>query len=122
MLADGLQVAPEISLIDANHQEILVTGVRQSQQATAASAPGAYVGRVTVPGDLLNEGVHHLTVRVLSFERHERLAESREALTLFVGDQAAGDSARGDYLGPIGGMVRPRLDWTIYPDPQAATR
>ncbi len=119
VLADGLQVAPEISLIDANHQEILVTGVRQAQQAAATSAPGAYVGHVTVPGDLLNEGVHHLTVRVLSFERHERLAESREALTLFVGDQATGDSARGDYLGPISGMVRPKLDWTIRLDPQA---
>lgn len=120
VLSDGLQVAPEISLIDANHQEILVTGVRESKQAAATSAPGHYAGRVTIPGDLLNEGVHHLTVRILSFERHERLAESREALTLFIGDQAIGDSARGDYLGPIGGMVRPKLDWIIAPDRLAA--
>jgi len=116
VLTPGLQVAPEISLIDANHQEILVTGVRQAEQATAFSAPGTYLGRVTLPGDLLTEGVHHLTVRVLSFERHERLAESREALTLFIGDQAGGDSSRGDYLGPIGGLIRPKLDWTIRPE------
>jgi lipopolysaccharide transport system ATP-binding protein len=113
--ASDLRVAPEIVILDSNHTEILVAGARSSSLLAAASAPGPYVGRVTIPGDLLNEGVHNITVRGLAFDRHELLAESREALTLFISDRSEGDSSRGDYLGPIGGAVRPKLDWTIVP-------
>lgn len=117
VLTSDVRVAPEIVLLDGEFREILVAGVRTQALADRCAAPGTYMGRVTLPGDLLNEGVHNVTLRVVAFERHELLAESREALTFFVSDRSEGDSSRGEYLGPIGGAVRPKLDWTIAPAP-----
>jgi lipopolysaccharide transport system ATP-binding protein len=39
----------------------------------------------------------------------------RDAIAFQVVDSLDGDSARGDYAGNMGGIIRPRLEWqTIY--------
>jgi lipopolysaccharide transport system ATP-binding protein len=36
---------------------------------------------------------------------------ARQAVAFIVIDSCEGDSARGDYAGPLPGVVRPLLDW-----------
>jgi lipopolysaccharide transport system ATP-binding protein len=115
LMSSESRVSPEIVVRDANSAEVFTSGVWKADLLARASHPGRYVARVSIPGDLLNEGVHHVTVRATAFDRHETLVESRDALTLSIVDRAEGDSSRGDYLGVTSGAVRPRLDWTIQP-------
>jgi lipopolysaccharide transport system ATP-binding protein len=39
-------------------------------------------------------------------------AHERSAVAFQVVDSPVGDSARGDYIGPMPGVVRPLLNWT----------
>ena len=72
---------------------------------------GRYLSTVSVPGNLLSEGTVTVSVgmetvapRLFQFYVHD-------AVTFRVVDTLDGDSARGDYIGNIGGVVRPRLEW-----------
>jgi lipopolysaccharide transport system ATP-binding protein len=80
---------------------------RQRRRAT-----GHYVSTVLVPGNLLADGTVTISVgmetvapRLFQFYVHD-------AVTFRVVDTLDGDTARGDYVGKINGVVRPRLDWT----------
>ena len=73
---------------------------------------GRYVSTVRIPGNLLSEGMVNVSIgmetvapRLFQFYVHD-------AVTFRVLDTLDVDSARGDYLGKINGVVRPRLDWT----------
>jgi lipopolysaccharide transport system ATP-binding protein len=75
---------------------------------------GRFVSTVWIPGNLLAEG--HLMAHVsLMTHRPSNVlrahAPSAVALQL-IDDDGARDSARGDYKGPMPGVVRPLLRWT----------
>jgi lipopolysaccharide transport system ATP-binding protein len=71
------------------------------------------VSTAWLPGNFLSEGnlfvhaalVSHIPVTALHV--HEP-----NVVTFQVIDQQHKDSARGDYVGPIPGLIRPILDWT----------
>jgi lipopolysaccharide transport system ATP-binding protein len=73
---------------------------------------GRYVSTMWIPGNILSEG--HLLVQasVLSYHPGLRL-HTREpnVVTFKVVESAEGDSARGDYVGAVPGVVRPLLPW-----------
>ena len=73
---------------------------------------GRYVSTMWIPGNTLSEG--HLLVQssVLSYHPGLRL-HTREpnVVTFQVVESAEGDSARGDYVGAVPGVVRPLLPW-----------
>jgi lipopolysaccharide transport system ATP-binding protein len=73
---------------------------------------GRYVSTLWIPGNSLSEG--HLLVQasVLSYLPGLRL-HTREpnVVTFQVVESEEGDSARGDYVGAVPGVVRPLLPW-----------
>jgi len=73
---------------------------------------GRYVSTMWIPGNTLSEG--HLLVQasVLSYHPIIRL-HTREpnVVTFQIVESSEGDSARGDYVGPVPGVVRPLLPW-----------
>ena len=79
---------------------------------------GRYVSTAQIPGNLLAEGMFSVafgmeTVAPMLYQFHVS-----DAVAFRIIDTLHGDSARGDYIGKIDGVVRPRLEWaTEFVDP-----
>jgi lipopolysaccharide transport system ATP-binding protein len=72
---------------------------------------GTYVSRMEIPGNFLAEGPVYVTVAATTYAPLSVHFVERDAVTFNVVDTADGDSARGDFTGPIPGAVRPMLEW-----------
>jgi hypothetical protein len=74
---------------------------------------GRYTSTVWIPGNTLSEGNVLVQASVLSYIPSIVL-HTREpnVVTFQVIDSLEGDSARGDYIGPVPGAIRPLLNWT----------
>jgi lipopolysaccharide transport system ATP-binding protein len=70
---------------------------------------GRYRSRACLPGNLLAEGTLVVGAAVASARVH---VHEREVAAFQVVDSLDGDSARGDYAGPMPGVVRPLVPWT----------
>jgi lipopolysaccharide transport system ATP-binding protein len=65
-----------------------------------------------IPGNTLSEGRLFVQASVLSYHPGLRLHTREPNVVAFqVVESSAGDSARGDYVGPVPGVVRPLLPW-----------
>ena len=66
-----------------------------------------------IPGNLLSEGSIIVGAALVSFGVPSvRHFYERDVVAFQVIDSLEGDTARGDYGGPIPGVVRPLLHWT----------
>ena len=77
---------------------------------------GRYTSRALTPGNLLSEGtlfvgagLDTMNPRILQFYE-------LDAVAFQVIDSLDGDSARGDHAGPMGGVIRPLLQWSTQAD------
>jgi lipopolysaccharide transport system ATP-binding protein len=68
-----------------------------------------------IPGNLLAEGSFSVTAAQVSLHPRSRQFKEHDVVSFKVIDNIEGDSARGDYTGPLPGVVRPRLTWTTSP-------
>ena len=75
--------------------------------------PGLYTSTVRIPANLLAEGTLVAYASVMShFPSTVLHARERGGVAFQIIDAAGpGDTARGDYVGPMPGAVRPLLDW-----------
>jgi lipopolysaccharide transport system ATP-binding protein len=78
---------------------------------------GTYTSTAWLPGNFLAEGSLIVHASVMSHYPSTALhVEARKAVAFQVLDSQQGDTARGDYLGPMPGVVRPLLSWTTSQD------
>jgi lipopolysaccharide transport system ATP-binding protein len=73
---------------------------------------GRYTSTAWIPGNFLAEGMLVVTV---ALSTHDPLAVhclEEDAVAFQVVDSLDGDTARGDYVGPMPGVVRPLVEWT----------
>jgi lipopolysaccharide transport system ATP-binding protein len=73
---------------------------------------GRYVTTGWIPGNLLAEGMVFIDVAVICIDPINVQIYERSIAAFQVIDSMDGDSARGDYAGPMPGVVRPMLEWT----------
>ncbi len=73
--------------------------------------PGRYVSRASIPGNFLAEGTYVVGAALSTMDPVTVHAWERDAVAFQIIDSAQGDSARGDYGGPMPGVVRPLLVW-----------
>ncbi|MHC4103437.1 MAG: ABC transporter ATP-binding protein, partial [Planctomycetota bacterium] len=72
---------------------------------------GSYISAVRIPGNFLNDGLHYVNCHLLS-RYPDRIQFSMSSIVAFqVVDSAGHNTARGDYTGPLEGVVRPLLEW-----------
>jgi lipopolysaccharide transport system ATP-binding protein len=81
---------------------------------------GRYISRGRIPGNLLSEGTMFVGVALLTLDPVMPQFDERDLVGFQVIDTMDGDSARGDYLGPMGGVVRPLLNWQTEYNPNGA--
>jgi lipopolysaccharide transport system ATP-binding protein len=72
---------------------------------------GIYVSTAWIPANFLAEGTMFVTVIMATFEPLAVHLIERDAVTFRVTDKIKGDSARGNYVGEMPGVVRPILEW-----------
>jgi lipopolysaccharide transport system ATP-binding protein len=82
------------------------------QWHTEARAPGVYVSTAWVPGNLLNEGMVYVLAAMRTKRRKYRPFLIADAVAFNVIDTMEGGSARGEWVGRMHGVIRPKLDWT----------
>jgi lipopolysaccharide transport system ATP-binding protein len=73
---------------------------------------GRYVSTVWIPGNFLSEGTLFVNVGCETVDPPIAQFWERDVVAFLVIDNLDGDSARGDYGGPIYGVVRPLLNWS----------
>ena len=79
---------------------------------------GRYTSTALIPGNFLSEGTMYIGVGLVTVDRGPRIDRfyEHDAVAFHVIDSHEGDSARGDYLGPMAGIVRPLLTWKTQHD------
>jgi homopolymeric O-antigen transport system ATP-binding protein len=82
---------------------------------------GRYISRACLPGNLLAEGVLIVSAAICEHDPVVVHVHEREAVAFQVVDSLDGDSARGDYAGPMPGVVRPLVPWFTEHTPLADT-
>jgi lipopolysaccharide transport system ATP-binding protein len=109
VLEEGHTLIPALELYNESGTCVFLT----SDLSSDKSRPRGTVTAVAwIPGNLLSDGlllvtVHLSTIRPLKGHFHQR-----DAVAFHVVDSFAPDSARGQWDGPIPGVVRPLLKWT----------
>jgi homopolymeric O-antigen transport system ATP-binding protein len=113
VLAPGHSLAPVVELYNQEGTEVFSTHDTGTEWRRRPRELGNYKSTVWIPGNLLAEGSFRADVSIMSHHPATLLhVHERNACTFQVVDTQAGDSARGDYVGPMPGVVRPLLQWT----------
>jgi lipopolysaccharide transport system ATP-binding protein len=73
---------------------------------------GRYISSVSIPGNLLAEGMLFVDANMNTLEPFIFQYQCRSAVAFLVTDSLDGDSARGDWTGQMAGVVRPMLEWS----------
>ena len=76
---------------------------------------GDYSRTAWIPGNLLAEGTFVVGVAISSYDPLVVHSAESDAVAFQVIDSREGDSARGDWAGPLPGVTRPLLRWTSSP-------
>jgi lipopolysaccharide transport system ATP-binding protein len=75
---------------------------------------GTYTSVLRVPGNFLAEGSLSVSVAINTMDPLIFHAFEENAVAFQVIDSMDGNTARGDYAGPMPGVVRPLLDWSTH--------
>jgi lipopolysaccharide transport system ATP-binding protein len=112
VLEGGHVLLPVVELYNEEGTEVFTTHDTGAEWRRRERARGRYVSVVTVPGNLLAEGSLIAHISIMShFPSTILHAHSANAVAFQVVDGGDGLSARGDYVGPMPGVVRPLLEW-----------
>jgi lipopolysaccharide transport system ATP-binding protein len=114
VLAPGSAALPVVELRNEEGTELFSTHDTGDEWRRVERPEGSYTSAVTIPGNLLAEGSHVAHVSLMSHSPSSVLhAREPNAVAFQVfDDEGARGTARGDYVGPLPGVVRPLLDWT----------
>jgi lipopolysaccharide transport system ATP-binding protein len=112
VLEAGHVVLPVLELSNEEGVEVFTTHDTGTEWRRRERSPGRYTSVVSLPGNLLAEGSLVAHVSLMSHFPAARLHARETSVVAFqVVDAQDGDSARGDYVGPMPGVVRPLLAW-----------
>ena len=112
VLEAGHTLTPVIEFFNDEGTEVCSTHDTGEAWRRRPRPAGRYASAVRVPGNLMAEGTLIAHVSVMShFPSTILHARAKNAVAFQVLDEPGGVSARGDYAGPMPGVVRPLLEW-----------
>jgi lipopolysaccharide transport system ATP-binding protein len=114
VLEAGHVLTPHVQLHNEEGVHAFSSHDTSDEWRRKAREAGRYVSIILIPGNMLAEGTLRAHVSVMSHTPTTTLhAQARNVVAFQVIESPQrGDSARGDYIGPIPGVVRPLLNWT----------
>jgi lipopolysaccharide transport system ATP-binding protein len=110
---EGHTLLPVIEFYNEEGTELFSSHDATSEWRRLERPRATYTSTVWVPGNLLAEGslIGHASI-MSHYPSTIAHAYERNAVAFQVVDSPGGDSARGDYVGPMPGVIRPLLKWT----------
>ncbi|HEX7177601.1 MAG TPA: ABC transporter ATP-binding protein [Pyrinomonadaceae bacterium] len=113
VLVEGEVLTPKVELLNEEGAALFSAHDVGERWRYRPRPVGRYVSTVWIPGNYLAEGNLRAHASIVSHTPATVLhAPAPNAVGFQVVDSQHKDSARGDYVGPIPGLVRPLLDWT----------
>ncbi len=112
ILEAGHLLLPNFHLLNEDGLCVFVAGDQDAQWRRKPRPKGRYVSTAYIPGQLLSEGRYSVQAALSTLEPLMVHACERDAVGFQVVDRQTGDTARGDYVGPMPGVIRPLLKWT----------
>ena len=118
VLEEGHALTPVVELYNDEGTEVFSTHDTGERWRRRPRPRGRYTSAVHIPGNLLAEGTLIAHVSIMTHFPSTMLhARASNAVAFQVLDEVGGVSARGDYVGPMPGVVRPLLEWTTHSRP-----
>jgi len=107
-------VIPLVNVDFYNEEGTLAFGAQDTdaEWRQRPRAAGRYVSTAWIPGNLLSEGRLFVYVGLCTLNPLVSVHYEQNAVAFHVVDTLDGNSARGDFPGPMPGVVRPLLKWT----------
>jgi lipopolysaccharide transport system ATP-binding protein len=112
VLQAGHRLSPNLHFFNEEGVYVFVAGEVASEWKGRPRPKGRHVSTAWIPGNLLAEGTLIVGAAVSTTDPVRVHFYERDAVAFQVIDSLEGGSARGDYGGPIPGVVRPLLRWT----------
>jgi lipopolysaccharide transport system ATP-binding protein len=108
----GHVLVPNFHFYNGENVCVFITSDQDKAWKNTPRPAGRYISTVHIPGNFLAEGT--LTVLVALSEMNPVVVHfaMAETVAFQVVDSLDGDSMRGDYGGPLPGIIRPALEWT----------
>lgn len=112
VLEDGHVLVPNLHLWNEEGICLFVTHDCDPEWRGRPRPRGRYRSAVTLPGNFLAEGAVSVQAVVSTHDPVIVHADERDAIAFRIVDSLDGNTARGDYAGPMHGVLRPLLPWT----------
>jgi lipopolysaccharide transport system ATP-binding protein len=121
VIESGHVLVPNLHLRTAEGGYAFVALDQDPQWKRKPRPVGYFTSSARIPGNLLAEGTFIVGAAVTTMDPLCTHFFEPDAVAFQVIDSTDGDTARGDYGGPMPGPVRPLLEWTTRRNERAAT-
>jgi lipopolysaccharide transport system ATP-binding protein len=117
VLQGGHVLVPTFQLINMEGVCVFTAIDHDSEWRRRPRPAGRFVSTAWIPGNFLSEGALIIGASIATFEPARVHFRERDIVSFHVVDSLEGNAARGDYAGPMPGIVRPMLNWTSQFEP-----
>lgn len=111
VLRPGHILLPNYHFFNEEGIYVFVVGDQDPSWRKRPRALGRYISAAIIPGNFLSEGSLIVGAAISTPDPVRIHFYERDAVAFQVVDRMEGGSARGDFAGPIPGVVRPLLEW-----------
>ena len=111
VLIGGAMVLPYVNLHDASGVFLFSAHDLDPDWEGRPRPAGRWLSVVQIPGNLLAEGTHMVGFGLVTLDPVVNQFDLRDALSFRVVEPSPEGTARGGWVGPMDGAVRPALQW-----------
>jgi len=111
VLEEGHVLLPNFHFFNEEGVNAFIAGDQDPDWQKLPRALGRYISTAIIPGNFLSEGSLIVGAAISTPNPVTVHFYERDAVAFQVIDSMDGDSVRGDFAGPIPGVVRPRFEW-----------
>jgi lipopolysaccharide transport system ATP-binding protein len=112
VLTPGHMLLPHFHVFNEESVHVFPTLDRDPQWRLRSRPKGIYLSKVLIPGNFLTEGTFYIHANLITLNPNVVEFNVPDAVVIQVVDSLDGDTARGDWVGALGGVVRPVLEWS----------
>ena len=113
ILKDDFKYTHSFNLYDNKGTHILSSHDLNMAKSKGPYLKGVYTATVILPKNTLAEGLHIISVAIISYDPFIIHFHEPECISFTTVDTFSGNSVRGDYGGHFPGVIRPLMNWTI---------
>ncbi len=111
VLQSGAMIMPHFHIFNEEGINVFSAYENDAKWRGKPRPVGDYKSRVTIPGNLMSEGMFYVGAGMVTLDPIIRQYYEPEAVAFQVIDKFSEGSARGEWVGNMGGAVRPLLEW-----------